>query len=151
LAAAPPRASGPRSRGQSGAAMIDRLKGLIRLQLARNILALYGIRALDQLLPLVVVPYLARVLDADGWGLVDLQSMVGANRAFALAHLPHIAKLMAATIEAVIDHAELLLIGHVDPADARTIAACAGRRRILDCARRDSGLEALERYEGICW
>ncbi len=91
--------------------------------------------------------YEVRIFDP----LVDLQSMVGANRAFALAHLPHIAKLMAATIEAVIDHAELLLIGHVDPADARTIAACAGRRRILDCARRDSGLEALERYEGICW
>ncbi len=50
--------------------MIDRLKGLLRLQLARNILALYGIRALDQLLPVAVIPYLARLLDADGWGLV---------------------------------------------------------------------------------
>jgi GDP-mannose 6-dehydrogenase len=83
--------------------------------------------------------------------LVDPQAMVGANRAFALAHLPHIAKLMVATIEAVIDHAELLLIGHVEPTDARAIAALAGRRRILDCARRDSGLDALERYQGICW
>jgi GDP-mannose 6-dehydrogenase len=91
--------------------------------------------------------YEVRIFDP----LVDLQSMVGANRAFALAHLPHIAKLVAATIEAVIDHAELLLIGHVGPPDARTIAARAGRRRILDCAQRESGLDVLERYEGICW
>ena len=36
----------------------------------RNILALYGVRAVDQLLPIVVIPFLARVLGADGWGLV---------------------------------------------------------------------------------
>jgi PST family polysaccharide transporter len=49
--------------------MIDRLKGLIRLQPMRNILALYGVRAVEQLLPLVVLPYLARTLGASGWGL----------------------------------------------------------------------------------
>ena len=35
--------------------MIDRLKGLIRLRLMRNILALYGVRAVEQLLPLVLL------------------------------------------------------------------------------------------------
>ncbi|HEX3208536.1 MAG TPA: oligosaccharide flippase family protein, partial [Geminicoccaceae bacterium] len=50
--------------------MIERLKGLIGLQLVRNILALYGVRAVNQLLPLVVIPYLARVLGPTGWGLV---------------------------------------------------------------------------------
>jgi polysaccharide transporter, PST family len=49
--------------------MIDRLKGLIRLQPMRNILALYGVRAVEQLLPLVVLPYLARTLGVEGWGL----------------------------------------------------------------------------------
>jgi polysaccharide transporter, PST family len=38
--------------------------------MVRNILALYGVRAVDQLLPIVVIPFLARVLGADGWGLV---------------------------------------------------------------------------------
>jgi polysaccharide transporter, PST family len=50
--------------------VIKRLKGLIGLQLVRNILALYGVRAVNQLLPLVVIPYLARVLGPTGWGLV---------------------------------------------------------------------------------
>jgi PST family polysaccharide transporter len=50
--------------------MIERVKGVLRLRLVRNILALYGVRAVDQLLPIVVIPFLARVLGADGWGLV---------------------------------------------------------------------------------
>jgi len=49
--------------------MIDRLRGLVRLQPMRNILALYGVRAIEQLLPLVVLPYLARTLGVEGWGL----------------------------------------------------------------------------------
>lgn len=50
--------------------MLDRLKGLIRLRLVRNVLALFSTRTIDQLLPLLVVPYLARVLGPSGWGLV---------------------------------------------------------------------------------
>jgi len=50
--------------------VIARLKGLIRRQLVRNILALYGVRVVNQLMPLVVIPYLARVLGPTGWGLV---------------------------------------------------------------------------------
>jgi GDP-mannose 6-dehydrogenase len=83
--------------------------------------------------------------------LVDPEAMIGANRAFALAHLPHIARLVLPALEPVIEHAELLLIGHVGAADAKTIAARAGTRPIIDCARTDFGLGALEGYEGICW
>jgi polysaccharide transporter, PST family len=50
--------------------MIERVMGVLRFRLVRNILALYGVRAVDQLLPIVVIPFLARVLGADGWGLV---------------------------------------------------------------------------------
>ena len=50
--------------------MIGHLKRLSRLQLVRNILALYGVQLVNQLLPLAVVPYLARVLSPTGWGLV---------------------------------------------------------------------------------
>jgi GDP-mannose 6-dehydrogenase len=83
--------------------------------------------------------------------LVDPEAMVGANRAFALAHLPHIARLVLPALEPVIEHAELLLIGHLGAAEAGTIAARAGTRPIIDCARTDFGLGALVGYEGICW
>jgi PST family polysaccharide transporter len=50
--------------------MIARVRGFLRFRLVRNVLALYGVRAVDQLLPIVVIPFLARVLGAEGWGLV---------------------------------------------------------------------------------
>lgn len=83
--------------------------------------------------------------------LVDPAALVGANRAFALAHLPHVARLVRPALELVIERAQLLVIGHVVAADARTVLAHAGTRRVLDCARGDFGLEALPGYEGICW
>ena len=50
--------------------MIQGLVRLSRTRLARNIFALYVVRAANQLLPLIVIPYLARVLGPSGWGLV---------------------------------------------------------------------------------
>jgi GDP-mannose 6-dehydrogenase len=91
--------------------------------------------------------YDVRVFDP----LFDPEAMVGANRIFALAHLPHIARLAISTIEPLIDHAELLLIGHLEAAQAEAIAARAGARRVIDCAHADFGLGALPGYEGICW
>ena len=48
---------------------VDRLKGLALARLVRNIMALYGVRAGEQVLPLLVLPYLARVLGPTGWGV----------------------------------------------------------------------------------
>lgn len=50
--------------------MIQHVKRLFGFRLVRNVAALYGVRAVDQLLPIIVIPFLARVLGADGWGLV---------------------------------------------------------------------------------
>ncbi|MDF2766756.1 MAG: polysaccharide biosynthesis protein [Rhodospirillales bacterium] len=50
--------------------MIRRVRRFLRLQLVRNIAALYGVRVVDQLLPILVIPFLARVLGPEGWGLV---------------------------------------------------------------------------------
>jgi len=91
--------------------------------------------------------YDVRVFDP----LVDPATMTGANRAFALQHLPHIAKLLEPRLEAVLEHAELLLIGHVEPIHAPTIAARARHCWIVDCARPSPGLRELPRYDGICW
>jgi PST family polysaccharide transporter len=50
--------------------MIERLKGIVKLRLVQNILALYGVRIVNQLMPLIIIPYLARVLEPTGWGMV---------------------------------------------------------------------------------
>jgi PST family polysaccharide transporter len=43
---------------------------LVRNQLARNAAALYSVQFVRKLLPLVIVPYMARVLGPAGWGMV---------------------------------------------------------------------------------
>ena len=50
--------------------MIAHVRRFLRVRLVRNLLALYGVRAIDQLLPILVIPFLARVLGVEGWGLV---------------------------------------------------------------------------------
>ena len=46
---------------------------------------------------------------------VQLAKLVGANRDFILHHIPHISKLMVDNIDAVLDHAETIVIGNQDP------------------------------------
>ncbi|WP_461786004.1 oligosaccharide flippase family protein, partial [Prosthecobacter sp.] len=43
---------------------------LLRQKLVQNALALYGVTIANALLPLVLIPYLARVLRPDAWGMV---------------------------------------------------------------------------------
>jgi polysaccharide transporter, PST family len=50
--------------------MIHRLRELARRPLARNILILYVVRTVSQLLPLATIPYLARILGPAEWGMV---------------------------------------------------------------------------------
>jgi PST family polysaccharide transporter len=46
------------------------LKRFVRHPVTRNALALYGIQFADYVLPMITIPYLARVLLPEGWGLV---------------------------------------------------------------------------------
>ena len=46
---------------------------------------------------------------------VQLAKLVGANRDFILNHIPHISKLMVDEVDAVLSHAETIVIGNNDP------------------------------------
>ena len=50
--------------------MIRRLRELLQKPLARNILVLYVVRTVNQLLPLATIPKHARGLGPAGWGMV---------------------------------------------------------------------------------
>ncbi len=45
---------------------------------------------------------------------VNLAALVGANRDFILNHIPHISRLMVSSIDAVLDHAQTIVIGNRD-------------------------------------
>lgn len=46
---------------------------------------------------------------------VNIAALVGANRDFILNRIPHISRLMAASIDAVLDHSQTIVIGNYDP------------------------------------
>jgi PST family polysaccharide transporter len=50
---------------------------IVRNDLVHNALALYGVQACRKLLPLVSIPYLARVLKPEGWGTVAFVTSLG--------------------------------------------------------------------------
>jgi PST family polysaccharide transporter len=54
-----------------------RVLELLRHKLAQNALSLYGVQIATYVVPLVTVPYLARVLGVAGWGLVAIAQGFG--------------------------------------------------------------------------
>jgi GDP-mannose 6-dehydrogenase len=91
--------------------------------------------------------YDVRVYDRN----VQLAELVGANKAYLLEQIPHIAELLVGTIDEVVDHARTLVIGNDDPAFRAVAADPPQGRRMVDLVgvvqRRSDG----DQYDGICW
>jgi GDP-mannose 6-dehydrogenase len=82
---------------------------------------------------------------------VKMAKLVGANRDFILNRIPHISRLMVDDIEAVLDHAQTLVIGNNDP-DFRQIPSRLRKvQYLVDFVRVMSGKSENGSYEGICW
>jgi PST family polysaccharide transporter len=54
------------------------VKRLLKNQLIHNIITLYGVQGCTYLLPLLTLPYLARILGPAGWGAVAFAQAIGA-------------------------------------------------------------------------
>ncbi len=82
---------------------------------------------------------------------VNLARLVGANKDYITAHVPHIAELMRTDIDEVIDHAEVLVIGH-DAAEFREVVAKQPYgKSVVDLVGIMRDVSSNEHYEGICW
>jgi GDP-mannose 6-dehydrogenase len=82
---------------------------------------------------------------------VSIASLVGANRDFILNRIPHISKLMVSSIDAVLNHAEAVVIGNKDP-DFWNLPAKLGEHQFLvDFVRVTDKRSVNGKYDGICW
>lgn len=83
---------------------------------------------------------------------VSISRLVGANRAYVAEHLPHLADLLVDTLEEVMDHAEVCVVGTVSPESAEAVAAAAGLH-VIDLVRLEDALDRRgeERYVGVAW
>lgn len=82
---------------------------------------------------------------------VNIAAVVGANRDYILNHIPHISKLMAQSIDEVIEHAEVLVIGNSDPQFAEVVKNLSDDTSVVDLVRIVDPSEGSKTYQGICW
>ena len=66
---------------------------------------------------------------------VSIARLVGANRRFIEEEIPHIASLMCESLDAVLEHAEVLVIGSASDDARRALAAARPGQVVVDLAR----------------
>lgn len=83
---------------------------------------------------------------------VNIASLVGANKDFILNKIPHISKLMVSDMDAVLDHAQTIVIGNKDPEFGDVPARLRDDQVLVDFVRVAAGRRSeAGRYDGICW
>jgi GDP-mannose 6-dehydrogenase len=82
---------------------------------------------------------------------VHVASLVGANRDFILNRIPHISKLMVENIDAVVNHAETIVIGNNDPEFKTVPQHLRSDQCVVDFVRVTHRSSENGQYDGICW
>jgi GDP-mannose 6-dehydrogenase len=82
---------------------------------------------------------------------VNIASLVGANRDFILNHIPHISRIMVDRMDAVLDHAETVVIGNRDPEFQRVPQSLRNGQVLVDFVRISDRRSEEGKYDGICW
>jgi GDP-mannose 6-dehydrogenase len=83
---------------------------------------------------------------------VEAARLMGSNREFIDNEIPHFERLMAATPEAALQGAQVVVIGHAGPDEVAAIGRHAQGLTVIDLqGNRD--VEALRgiQYQGLCW
>lgn len=81
---------------------------------------------------------------------VSLARLVGANKAYIETEIPHISRLLSTDIDAVMNFAEVVIVGHRSEEFEQAVAAAKGKT-IIDLARLFKTLPDGPGYEGINW
>jgi GDP-mannose 6-dehydrogenase len=82
---------------------------------------------------------------------VNLASLVGANKDFILNRIPHISRLMVNGIDAVLSHAQTVVIGNKDADFASVPERLHADQRLVDFVRITAHRSENGKYDGICW
>ncbi len=81
---------------------------------------------------------------------LSVQSLVGANRSFALMSIPHLAELLSNDLQAVIDESDIVLVTHRLTPEQWGKVKWRDNHRVFDLAKVDA-LRDAPNYEGLYW
>lgn len=83
---------------------------------------------------------------------VMIASLVGSNRDYILNHIPHISRLMVASIDEVVQHADIIVIGNGAEEFRAVAEQIPDGKSVVDLVRIVSRRSSAESgYDGICW
>jgi GDP-mannose 6-dehydrogenase len=82
---------------------------------------------------------------------VNLASLVGANKDFILNRIPHISKLMVNGIDAILSHAQTVVIGTKEADFMNVPERLHADQRLVDFVRITNHRSDNGKYDGICW
>jgi GDP-mannose 6-dehydrogenase len=82
---------------------------------------------------------------------VKMARLVGANRDFILNRIPHISRLMVDDVDAVLKHAQTVVIGNNDPEFRQVPGRLREDQYLVDFIRVVPGKSQNGKYDGICW
>jgi len=91
--------------------------------------------------------YDLRIYDAH----VDLAELRGANRDFVLNRLPHLARLLVPSVDAVLAHAETIVVGNAAAEFADVPRRLSEGQVLIDLVRICDAPSVAGAYEGIAW
>jgi GDP-mannose 6-dehydrogenase len=82
---------------------------------------------------------------------VSLAFLHGANREYILNKIPHLSRLLVATIDEVLAHARTIVIGNAAPEFADVPRRAGEGQSIIDFVRVSASRSIAGIYEGLCW
>ncbi|MGB8523644.1 MAG: nucleotide sugar dehydrogenase [Candidatus Acidiferrales bacterium] len=82
---------------------------------------------------------------------VQVARLVGANRDFILNRIPHISRLMVDNIDAVLQHAETIVIGNKSTEFESVPQRLHTGQCLVDFVRISKSISNNGEYSGICW
>lgn len=82
---------------------------------------------------------------------VSLARLVGANKEYIENEIPHISKLMAESVDEVLEHAELVMVGNKSKEFTEVESKLEESHIIVDLVRIFGDRTTNGSYQGICW
>jgi GDP-mannose 6-dehydrogenase len=83
---------------------------------------------------------------------VSLAKLVGANKDYIEQQIPHLSSLLCPTIDEVLEHSEVVVVGNQAPEFAEAVSRARGEQIVIDLVRLPLQRELVKAdYRGICW